>query len=249
MFVGWYIACGMARMTSDSTKARSGASPTRWAIACRSRVVTALGICASMPSERSVARRRSSFSSSGWPCTRYSVGVCVLSSSCGHGNVGEDHALLDQAVRIVAYAQLDRAHPLARVDDELRLRRIEVQSAAARARLVQRAVDIHQHMSFSSSGPSWVARGGTSLEQRLVGLRVGEPRRRAHDRRVEARTLERTVPGDHHVGDEAKTVDVRRERAQVVGQRGRQHRHDARRKIDRRAALCASVSSAVPGRT
>ena len=75
-----------------------------------------------------------------------------------------------------------------------------------------------------------------ALEQGLVGDGVGQPRCRAHHRRIERSALERAVLAHHHVGGEAQPVDVRGERAQVIGQCRGQHRHHAGREIHRRAA-------------
>ena len=61
-----------------------------------------------------------------------------------HRDVGEDHAFLDQAMGVVAHAQLDGAHVLPCIDDEFRFGGVEVERSAARAGAVQRAVDVHQ---------------------------------------------------------------------------------------------------------
>ena len=61
--------------------------------------------------------------------------MCDLLELLRHRNVRKNHAFLDEAVRFVARAQLDRPHPLTAVDHELRLGGVEIErAAAARAR-------------------------------------------------------------------------------------------------------------------
>ena len=153
----------------------------------------------------------------------------------GHRHVGEDHALLDEPVRVIARAQLDAAHAFGLIDDELGLRGVEIQGAAVRTRLVQGPIDIDQHAELRQQRAQLRARRGAPLEERLVGERIGEAGRRAHDRRVEARALQGAVAADEHVRGKAQPVDLRGERAQVVRERRRQHRQHAGREIHRSA--------------
>ena len=154
----------------------------------------------------------------------------------GHRDVRQNHALLDEAVRIVACAQLDGAHPLAGVDDEFGFRRIEIQRTPVAARLVERAVDIDQHHERLEQRTELGARRRPAHEQRVVREGVREARRRAHHRRIEACVLEGTAAADHHVRGKAQAIDPRRERTQVIRQRGGQHRQHARGEVDRRTA-------------
>src|SRR6185312_6682454 len=72
---------------------------------------------------------------------RRRVGLLEL---LGDRHVREDHALLDQAMGVVAGAQLDALHALRGVNHELRLGGIEVERAPLAARLVQGTIDIDQ---------------------------------------------------------------------------------------------------------
>ena len=65
---------------------------------------------------------------------------------------------------------------------------------------------------------------------------IGQPRRRAHDRPLEA--VSPLLPGgiDPQLRGQAGPVGARHQRAQIVGQRLGQHRHDAVGEIDRVAA-------------
>src|SRR5581483_10959927 len=62
-----------------------------------------------------------------------------------HGDVREDHALLDQAVGIVAGAKLDGTNVADLIDAEFRLGGVEVKRAAASARPMQCTVELDQH--------------------------------------------------------------------------------------------------------
>src|SRR5690348_17327881 len=60
-------------------------------------------------------------------------------------DIREDHAFLDQAVGIITGAQLYSTDTLRGVDHELRLGRIEVESAALATGFVQGPIDVHQY--------------------------------------------------------------------------------------------------------
>ena len=59
----------------------------------------------------------------------------------------------------------------------------------------------------------------------------------AHHRRIEFKVLQQTRLADVHVGGEAQSIDLGFERAQMIRQRGRQHRQHTPREVDRGAAL------------
>ena len=67
----------------------------------------------------------------------------LLAQLFGDGDVGDHHALFDQAVRFIARDEFDGPHVFA-VENELRFRRVEVESAASAACRRQGAVDLHQ---------------------------------------------------------------------------------------------------------
>src|SRR5881397_2029695 len=66
---------------------------------------------------------------------------------------------------------------------------------------------------------------------------IGEPRARAHDRRIEAIPADLTLRADRDVAGHAEAIDFRVERAQAVGELLRQHRDDPAGKVNRIAAL------------
>ena len=75
------------------------------------------------------------------------------------------------------------------------------------------------------------------LRQPLPDLGVGEAGARVHHRGIEAVLADLALGGDFHLADHAQPVDVGLERAELVGQRLRQHRYHAPREVDRRPAL------------
>ena len=153
------------------------------------------------------------------------------------GDVRQDHALLDELVRLVARVAVDRLHALRGVELVERLGALEIERAAAMTRLEQRLVEVDERRDPRQQRPERLARRRVALEERGIGLVVGEPPMAAHHRRIEAVLEQRAALGDDHVGDEAQTVDLGLERTQMVGERGRQHRQHALREIDRGAAL------------
>ena len=153
------------------------------------------------------------------------------------GDVGQHHALLDHPVRIVARIQQHALDVFGFIDVELRLGRVEVQRAALASRGVQDLVHVHQGQQAFEHRADLAPRFRTRLKQGRMGEVIGQPRGRAHDRRVEARALERATLADLHVGHEAEAIDMRLQRAELVGQRRRQHRHDPLREVHRGTTL------------
>ncbi len=78
---------------------------------------------------------------------------------------------------------------------------------------------------------------GHAVADRVPDLGVGQALVRVHDRFVELRVRDVTGAVDLHVADETQPVDFRFQRADAVGQRLRQHRHDEAGEVDRRGAL------------
>ena len=162
------------------------------------------------------------------------------------GDVGGDHELLDQPMRIQARPRDDRLGPAVGIEPNLRLRKIEVQGAAAAPRLGQDRI-------------SAVQRADHALEQRrrdVVGNAIGcrlhllvdESGARAHERAHEPMPELAPAAVVPEVHREACPVLFRAQRAQAVGQRRGQHRQHAVRYTEL-ARRRASASRASPGRT
>ena len=155
----------------------------------------------------------------------------------GRTDVGGQHRLFDQAVRLGAGARHDLFDPAVLVADDLRLGGLEVDCAALDARLQQRPVDIvqieqvrHQCLPLRRLGTPGVGQDGCNLF-------VGEARRRANRRREELIGVNLAFGGDEHVADHRQPLDIGVERAQAVRELLGQHRQDPAREIDRGRAL------------
>ena len=218
-------------------KGRSSECPSRSVMARKSRGCTSSGSSAATPSAFSVSSSTLSFFSSGLPCTRYSVPTPRLLEFARHRDVREDHALLDELVRLVALVEVHALDAARGVDIELGLGGVELQRAALVTRLQQRAIHIQQWQQFVGERAELGARFRLCFEQRRERLRVGEARRRAHDGGIEMRVQQLPGARDDHVGRETQPVDFGLQRTQHVRQCERQHRNHARREIHARAAL------------
>ena len=75
--------------------------------------------------------------SSGWPCTRYRLPALARRSATAASHVGGDHALLDQAVRIVAHHRVEALDPAVLADARLDLAAAKIERAARIARRFQ----------------------------------------------------------------------------------------------------------------
>ena len=152
-------------------------------------------------------------------------------------DVSEDHAFLDQFMCIVTRIQADTANATIGIEVIRRLTALEVECAAPMARLEQDLVQVDEWLQLWQQGTQRFAFGRTPLEERCVGLFVGQPMMAAHHRGVKLPLAQLPRATDLHVGHEAQPIDLRLERTEVIGQACRQHRDDAIREIDRGATL------------
>ena len=153
------------------------------------------------------------------------------------GDVGRDHAFLDQPVRIVARLLDERSDRALLVELELELGRVELERTAPAARARKRLVYAVQRQQPLAQ----------LLEPRVVP-RV-RPSRNSPTSRYVRRAAERITPSkkrERVMRPSSRTrssqqrrepVLVGHERTESVRQRFRQHRQHAVRKVDRRAAL------------
>ena len=148
-------------------------------------------------------------------------------------DVGGDHAFLDQPVRVVARVALELGDAAVRPDEHLDLGRLEVERPALLAPLPQRPVDLVQRLERGQHRRrQCAARGRVALDQRRRRLRIGQPRRRAQQRRIELRACDATVVRDVHLAHESGALDFRHQRTEVIRQLLRQHRQHPVREID-----------------
>ena len=161
----------------------------------------------------------------------------ALLERTGRRDIGEDHAFFDELVRLVAAVLADGSDPLVAVEFIVGLAALEIERPAPMARLEQRMVEIHQRPQRRQQRSDRLLGIRLTLEQRRVGLVVGQAPMAAHHRRIEVEVLQQTRLADVHVGGEAQSIDLGFERAQMIRQRGRQHRQHTPREVDRGAAL------------
>ncbi len=148
----------------------------------------------------------------------------------GGGDVGEDHEFFDQPVAVEPGARDDRDRAPVAVEHDPVLGEVERQRAARLSHPIER-----REGTIECRQPFRGEREGVALApvMRRLDRIVGQPGRRAHDRALKA--VPPLMPGgvDPQVHGEARPVGAWYQRAQIVGQRLRQHRHDAVGEIDR----------------
>ncbi len=163
--------------------------------------------------------------------------VLARGEEVGGAHVGGEHALLDQAVGIVAHLGDDLRDLAVIVEDHARLGGLEVNRAALRARLEQHAEELVELLEVGEQRGKFGAHGRVLVVQGRRNLRVGQARVRPDHRGVEAVVPDLAGGRDVHVGDHGQALDLRVERAQAVGELLGQHRDDAAREVHRVAAI------------
>ncbi len=158
-------------------------------------------------------------------------GALALGNEVGAADVGRQHGLLDQPVRLIAHAGDDLVDAAVVVADDLRFGGLEVHRAARVARGQQRAVDVVQVQQVGHALLEARRLGAPGVGQDGGHFGVGEAGVAAHHGRVELVGLHLALGGDHHVAHHAQALHVRVERAQAVGQLFRQHRDDTAREV------------------
>ena len=152
------------------------------------------------------------------------------------GDVGRQHAFLDDAVRVVAHQRHDPGELAVIVETEARLDGVEIDRATFVARGVQQPVQAVEVVQMRQQRGMALAQLGIVIAQHLADLVVGQARMRVHDRIEEARPEQLAVAIEIQLGGHAQAVDVRIQRAQAVRQDLGQHRDHAIGEIDRIAA-------------
>ena len=155
----------------------------------------------------------------------------------GRAHVGGEHALLDQAVGVVAHLGHDLRDLAVVVEDHAGFGGLEVDRAALGTRLEQHAEELVEVLEVRQQRGEFGAHRRVLLVQRRGDLGVGQARVRPDHRGVEAVVLDLAGGRDRHVGHHGKALDLRVERAQAVGELLGQHRDDAAREVHRVAAV------------
>ena len=151
-------------------------------------------------------------------------------------DIGREHALLDQAVRIVALQGKNALDLAVRVEQDARLRQFEIHRAALHARRVQYLVKAVQRFQVRHDIGVLAPQRRVLIHQHGRYLGVGEARARAHGRFQKPVFEYLAAAVDLHLAGHAQTIHVRIDGAQAVGQRLRQHRNDMLWEINRVAA-------------
>ncbi len=154
--------------------------------------------------------------------------LATLGDEIAGADVRRQHALLDQAVRVVTLLGDDFLDLAARVEHHARLDRFEVDRAALLALAVQRLEDFVERRQVRRRP----ARGELGPH-----LGVGQARLGAEHRRIELVVAHFALRADRHLAHHRQAIDVGIERAQAVGDLLRQHRDHAAREVHRGTAL------------
>ena len=188
------------------------------------------------------SRKFASFSSDGCACTRYMHGCRSRSSSSAAATLARImNSSMSRWLSSRGRGTTGATRPSGQL--HLALRQIEIERATARARPEQRAERIIQRAQPGRQpGIPAAIRGG-------LHLLISKPRRAAHQPAAEPMARLASLAIDPHVDEQAPARLARLQTAPAVGQRLRQHRHDAVGEIAGIAAVPASRSSAPSGRT
>ena len=162
--------------------------------------------------------------------------LLVLLDKARRRDVGEDHALFDQLVRVVAHGALYALDTAFRVEDKLRFFGLERDAAARLARLFQHLIHVVQLFQRLHQRCVLFAQLRVALQD-IPHFVIGESRMGVHYRFIVFEAGQLACGGDSHLAHHAETIDLRVERAEPVGEHFRQHRHYLRREVDRGAAL------------
>src|SRR6266516_3139046 len=164
-------------------------------------------------------------------------GLNVFGEKIGRTDVRREHALFDDAVRVVALDAVDARDAPFRVEDELGFDRLELDRAALLPRLEQRPENLVQKLQTRQETFQFQRRLAPRIGERGGNRSVSQSRARTHYRRIEAVAADLALRTDHHVADHAQAIDLGIERAQAIRELLRKHRNDAAGKVNRIAAL------------
>ena len=149
----------------------------------------------------------------------------------GRGDVGLDHELFDQAVRGQPVGRDDALDPAVLVDQDLALGEIEIERLAPVARSRQRGIGGPER--FEGPFQQRLGLGARTAVDGGLRLLVGQLGGRAHHGAQERVPLLVAVAVEDHACNETGPLFAFLQRAQVVGNLLRQHRHDAIGEVDR----------------
>ena len=161
-------------------------------------------------------------------------GRARLMEGARHGLVGREHELLDEAVAPQAGTLADADGLARRVELYLVFGRVQIQRAARQAHPVQGLRELahaHDDLVHGRAHPL----DGLAVED-VLHLFIGEAAGGADDGLLELDRADGAVLGDGQPRAQGQARHVGAQRAQVVGELGRQHRDDGAGQVDARAA-------------
>ncbi|MCY1521501.1 hypothetical protein D9M68_563150 [compost metagenome] len=163
--------------------------------------------------------------------------VLAFGDEVGAADVGGEHRLLDQAVRLVARARHDLLDAAGVVADDLRLGGFEVDRAALAALLEQGLVDVGEVQQVLDAVLALGSLRAARVAEDGGDFGVREARVAEHHGGIELVGVDLAVCRNQHVAHHAQALDLGVERAQAVRQLLGQHRNHATREVDAGGAV------------
>jgi len=157
--------------------------------------------------------------------------MLALLDEVGAANVGGQHGLFDQFVRIVAHTRHDLLDAAAFIAHDLGFGGFKVHRTAHLARCQQGPIHIVQVQQVLHTVLAAYRLRSPGVGQDRCHFGVGETRMAVHDGWIELVGMDIALGRDQHVADHAQAIHVRIERTQPVRKLFRQHRDHPARKV------------------
>src|SRR5207302_3649568 len=149
----------------------------------------------------------------------------------GRGDVGQDHELFDQFVRVEPLRHDHAVHGAVGLEQDLAFGNVEIERIALVARALYHRVSVVEWLDDGiEQGTGDVI--GPPVDRGLR-LRIVQFRGRAHQYAMKAVRALAAVGADHHAHRERAARLARHQRAEIVGNALGQHRHHAVREVNR----------------
>ena len=144
------------------------------------------------------------------------AGVLALQNKVGAADIGRQHGLFDQAVRLVANTGHNFFNPTALITNNLGFGGLKINRTPPLTRLQQRAVNLVQMQQMRHQGFAARGLGASGIAQNGGHFGVGKPCVAEHHGRVKLISMDLALGVDQHVGHHAKTLDFGVQRTQPV---------------------------------
>ena len=149
--------------------------------------------------------------------------LVVMQNEIGCTDIGHQHALFNESVRLRAYTRHDFLDAPRFIADDLCLHRIEIYGTTHFARAQQSGVHPMQmkQMRYQLSALGSLRAPGITQDGSHFGVR--EPCLTVHHGRIKLVRVQLPIFSDQHVADHAQTIDMRIQRTQTIAELFRQH--------------------------